>query len=329
MTHLHLLIPHLQTLASLPNAPALPALARWLSKANNQTAAASLETNLAALFGITAPLPSAALTALADFNLTPTEAQKHHWLRADPVHLRADQQFLRLFDASVLNIQASESAALTQHLNAFYANETDALTLTAPAPTRWYAKLTHHQQLNTHSLESVRGLPIHNHLLTGADARWWHSRWTEIQMLLHQHPINSARETSGQFSLNSLWFWGEGQLTAAPTKHWQQVYSNDPLAIGISRWSQTPHSPPPETAQALLAQAPDGRLLCQLPHAQNTPEQLEEHWFAPLLTALRHKHLQSLWLYPGNGRSYQLTAYYTNRFWKRTHPWFTQLCPNS
>jgi hypothetical protein len=45
-------------------------------------------------------------------------------------------------------------------------------------------------------------------------------RWlNEIQMLLHEHPVNVAREERGEPPLNGIWLWGGGKppaLGAAP-----------------------------------------------------------------------------------------------------------------
>ncbi len=49
-------------------------------------------------------------------------------------------------------------------------------------------------------------------LPSGADAGTW-KRWqNEIEMLLHAHPVNIAREAEGLLPANGVWFWGGGRL---------------------------------------------------------------------------------------------------------------------
>ena len=46
----------------------------------------------------------------------------------------------------------------------------------------------------------------------------------EVQVLLHQHPLNAARQTRGLPPVNSVWFWGAGRLPApgpSPTAAWR------------------------------------------------------------------------------------------------------------
>lgn len=319
MNDLHLFIPVLLKHVEQPDAKPLAALDTWLSKARVAAHASSREHSLARLFGVPtqAALPTAALTYLADIKKAVTALQKQTWIRADPVHLQADQRFLRLFDADRLHLQAEEAQSLCQALNAFYADDEASLQFIAATPTRWYLQLTHHQQLTTSPLSAVRGAHVENYLPSGADARWWQARWNEIQMFLHQHPINEARIQQGLLSINSLWFWGEGRLPpTAPPPHWQQVFTDDALSIGLSHWTQTPQAPLPDTAQTLLEKALHGDVLCVFPPCYGLSEQLETDWFAPLLQALQEKRIKRLFLYPDNGCVYQLSRYHRWLFWR-------------
>lgn len=324
MLTLHLYIPNLLKYSDHPAAKPLPALDICLSKARRIPLINNREQCLANLLGwhaADAP-PIAALTYLADVNNDLSAVQNHAWLRADPVHLQADQRFLRLLDADLLQINADEAQQLCQALNAFYADDDFPLSLIAATPTRWYLKLTHHTQLKTAPLSVVRGDHLQQYLPSGADARWWQARGNEIQMFLHQHPINQKRQQQGQLTINSLWFWGQGKLPEARKTLWQQVFSNDALSIGLSRWTQTSQAPVPANAQNLLEQATQGKVLCILPPCHGLPDQIEHHWLAPLLTALQKKRIAKLILYPDNGIAYQLTAHHLWFFWRYKRAWF-------
>ena len=53
-------------------------------------------------------------------------------------------------------------------------------------------------------------------LPAGNEGSVWRRRMNEAQMVLHAHPGNEAREARGELPVNSVWFWGAGELGAAP-----------------------------------------------------------------------------------------------------------------
>jgi hypothetical protein len=96
------------------------ALDRLLSRSHDERVLASgLEATLAGYFGIGAAtdLPVAPLSWLADTG----EPATQYLLRADPVHLRADQSSLRLFDAHSFSLAQDEADALVASINDFNA----------------------------------------------------------------------------------------------------------------------------------------------------------------------------------------------------------------
>jgi hypothetical protein len=78
--------------------------------------------------------PVAPLTLMAD-GLDPGA---HYWLRADPVHLRADQANLVLLEGRHIPIADAEAGELVDALNRHFA--ADALAFHAPSPRRWYVR---------------------------------------------------------------------------------------------------------------------------------------------------------------------------------------------
>ena len=47
----------------------------------------------------------------------------------------------------------------------------------------------------------------------------WYKLMNEMQMFMHQHDINRDRIASGLLPINSLWFWGAGNLSQTPAKN--------------------------------------------------------------------------------------------------------------
>jgi hypothetical protein len=59
---------------------------------------------------------------------------------------------------------------------------------------------------------SVLGKPANPYIEQSRDNLNWYKLLNEIQMFMHQHPVNDERGRSGRLPLNSLWFWGGGGL---------------------------------------------------------------------------------------------------------------------
>lgn len=55
---------------------------------------------------------------------------------------------------------------------------------------------------------------------------------SEIQMYLHDHAFNRAREQAGKMPLNDLWFWGGGEAPQPAARELPGVFTDDPLYRG-------------------------------------------------------------------------------------------------
>jgi len=101
----------------------------------------------------------------------------------------------------------------------------------APHPQRWYVRLDRLSLMRTTPLSQVIGGDVRKALPLGEDAAHWHQVFNEIQMLLHTHPLNEAREARGEPAINSVWFWGGGcSESVALQKNYDSVSSDDVLA---------------------------------------------------------------------------------------------------
>ena len=290
-----------------------------------------LDATLGQLFGLTVEagpgLPVAALTWLADTGQPPAA-----WLmRADPVHLRADQSCLRLFDSHSFTISREEADALVAAFNDYFRDT--GWELTAPQPQRWYLSLPQPAALQTSSPDRVAGQDIDPCLPRGADAARWHALLNEIQMLFHTHPVNAAREARGAPPVNSIWPWGGGQLPGVLQPRATRLLSDHPLATGLARHAGLSSARLPETAGEVLAVPGDGhtllvddRLEWPMHYADieawlDALQALEADWFAPLLAALRDGALATLEIHPCKGRSFHVTRGGLRRFWKPLRPY--------
>lgn len=319
-------------MAALPSLPALELLlARGRrSKAAAPDANAWLFAAHAVARDETRDWPVAPIARLADEGTPDTGC----WMCADPVHLRLQRDALLLADARLLAITREEADALVASLNTHFA--TDGFALHAPHPDRWYAALAQAPDINTTPLALAAGQSVDPNLPRGAAAAAWHARMNEVQMLLHAHPVNEAREARGQMPVNSLWFWGAGTLPTrdedAPVP-FSHVWAADPLARGLARWTNTPALEMPASADALLDNAPAGgvglALLDGLEAARAYGDlgawetrlcELESAWFAPLLAALRERRIGMLSVHGfGGDKPFSVEAVRQDlgRFWRR------------
>lgn len=313
------------------------ALDRLLSRANRRTAPTILEATLASFFtpfsAMQDPLPVASLSWLADTGESCTD----YLLRVDPVHVRADQSRLRLFDASTFSLDPDEADALVETFNYFYGER--GWQLQAPHPQRWYLSLPQAPAMTTVAPAAIGGEDIDGFLPAGADSSAWHALLNEVQMLFHDHPANVARVQRGALPVNSIWPWGGGVLPGSVETSVTRVLADDPVLIGLAQLAGVPCRDLPGEAGELPALLQDGLNLVVLDSlamaarygdAEAWAEgigQLERAWFAPVLGLLEDRALQSLELYPVNGRCHTLERGRLKHFWKRTRP-FTVLCGN-
>jgi len=156
-----------------------------------------------------------------------------YWLRADPVHLQAGSDQLILFDASLLSLRMEEATQLVASCNQLLRD--DGLELYAPNPQHWYLRSDQPILLQTTPLAVVAGRPLDAYMPQGAQATHWLGLMTELQMLLHQAPLNQQRTAQGALAINSVWFWGAGAVPEQVAGDWQKVYANDPIARGLAR----------------------------------------------------------------------------------------------
>jgi hypothetical protein len=174
-------------------------------------------------------------------------------------------------------------ALFNQHLG------TEGLRLEAPTPGRWYLLSERPHDLVTQPLAAVLGRPIAGQLPRGPEAPHWARLLNEIQMLFHHSEVNQRREAAGLPTISGLWLWGGGCLlppsspasgtsrpaggaislaaasssqtsgaaipvgSSAPRAGYAQVYSTDPLALGLARASGIPTAPLPKVPSQVFA----------------------------------------------------------------------------
>jgi hypothetical protein len=226
---LDLLIPDLLLPREAPpalRALRLPALEKWLARSRVERAGGrDAAAWLASAFALPAPPPVAAISLAGE-----GAARDGSWLRADPVHLRIDHDYLKLHDASGLDVTRDEAEALVAALQSHFRG--DGFELHAAAPDRWYLRVPEGKLPKTTPLQDALGKDVLGLLPEG-----WTAALTEAQMLLAGHEVNAKREAAGKPAINSVWFWGEGSAPSRVGKPYALVHADDVFARGLAKLS--------------------------------------------------------------------------------------------
>ena len=309
-----------------------PALEQLLGKGRRRAEAGSAETWLCAQFGVDkqGDWPVAPYSLLADGG----EPGTHHWLRADPVHLRLDGNQLVLADSGIVSVSPQEAESLTDSLNAHFSG--DGLNFYPLRPDRWYLRTESAPALETTALSDAAGRSIDALLPRGDDAQIWRARLNEVQMFLHRHAVNEERESAGKLPINSIWPWGGGRLQDSVSAPCDAVWSSDPFAAGLAQAAHiAAHNLPDGAADLLRASASEGVNLVVLDPLRGPArygdahgwrvglQQLERDWFAPLLQALRQERVGMVSVHalgPAGALSAEITRGDLRRFWRRVRP---------
>lgn len=324
--HCELLVPGLLGAAVDARLPALEIL---LARGRRSTSEAKgLEEWLAEHFEVGTPrLAAGALSVLAEGN-DPGSAT---WARADPIHLRLLRDRVVVVPGAALRVAEDEADALCAALNRHFEGR---LELRVQSPDRWVARLSGPLELPKTCALAAAG----RELVPGAEGD---ALLNEVQMALHEHPVNEAREARGEPAINSLWLWGAGTVPAEARARWHSVTSDDLVVRGLARAAEATARPSAASAGDWLERAPeDGRHLVVL-DAPRTPlaladpagtkavlQALERDWFAPLLRALRASRIGMVTLHvPDAGLEVETIRGDLRRLWKRPRPlaaWISQ-----
>ena len=225
-------------------------------------------------------------------------------LAAEPVHLVAGREDVAI-GSRVDDLPADDAGAIVEALNAHFAD--DGLRFAAPRPDAWFVTAATRPDLATAPFDAALGEMMSSHLPTGRDARTW-QRWsTEIQMLLHAHPVNRARERVGLAPVNGLWFWGGGALAdaglVAPFRAHAPAGRAGDLVRGLALAAGGEAMGLPGSFEAAVESVPATRpamhVVVVLPSTGAFIEEIDRRWLAPAVAWLARGRLASVAIVTG------------------------------
>ena len=161
--------------------------------------------------------------------------------------------------------------------------------------------------------------PLEAALPVGEDAAELRRLMTEMQMLLHEHPVNERRARAGLPSANATWLWSVSSLSHRPAP------AILPVAFGGATYlkglyllhSQTVHDPLSDAA-ALAAAAPSASSIVAVVSSSDAAS-FQTQWLTPLLDMLRSGTFDRLIVYFDAWR-FELQRRDLLRFWRRSLP---------
>jgi hypothetical protein len=137
-------------------------------------------------------------------------------------------------------------------------------------------------------------------------------------MLLHDHPLNQAREQKGLLAVNSLWLSGGGSFNEMKKPEQNpsfKIFANDALSAGLAQWANI-------SCQPLLLDfsSIDNESAVLVLDNSTAHDAL---WFEPLLKALKVGSIKTLRCHfdlHGMTFTLQLKPRDTWKFWRKQKP---------
>jgi hypothetical protein len=180
-------------------------LARLATYARDVTRSRDLSSSFFSALGMRADTPVAPL-ALRGRGGDPGD---DYVVCAEPVHLEAGSG--HALDVAVVSDLASADAdTLVQMLDRHFAGDDVRFVPKGGAP--WLARSAQASDVAMTTPDGAHGAALAESLPRGRDAARWRRWQDEVAMLLHDHPVNRAREAGEMATVNAIWFFGGGRL---------------------------------------------------------------------------------------------------------------------
>lgn len=243
------------------------------------------------------------------------------WARAEPVHLLTAIDHLQLAAPVPLPLDAAESETLLGTLDAHLAGT--GFDLRALPDGGWLCRCPDGLECTTVPPEDALGRNLRDALPTGRDAVRMRSLLNELQMLLHEHPVNERRAAQGFPPVNSVWLWGIGAAHDAAVHVSGDLLTDDAWLAGL--WRRHSGRVQPVTALAQALAEPDSNLrVATMAAIDGRPagdvlRALEAEVFAPLRAALVASRVRRVSLHTGR-KVVELTPAARWAFWRRPRP---------
>ena len=155
------------------------------------------------------------------------------WGCARPVHLLTAIDHLQLAPGR-LAVDQAESDRLVGDINRHLEGRGFRLHASG-ASGDWQLECEHPLECACVEPDGAAGGNLRDLMPGGRDGARVRSLVNEIQMLLHEHPVNVARSERRQLAINSVWLWGIGSLGKLYPFSLPTLFTDDPWLAGLWR----------------------------------------------------------------------------------------------
>jgi len=241
--------------------------------------------------------------------------------RAEPVHLLTALDHLQLAAPVPVPLDAKESDAVLATLNSHL--EGSGFVLHAGGGQAWLCECPPELQFMAVEPSSAVGQNLRGFLPDGRDAGRVRALVNELQMLLHEHPVNERRAASGQPPVNSVWLWGAGSAGEIRGAAPGVLVTDDEWLSGLWRLHGGRLRPARDLAASLADE--EGSVLVAIAPtvtgggAAEELQRIDQTVFAPLCAALAAARIQHITLHLG-GAELDIPAVARWEFWRRARP---------
>lgn len=262
------------------------------------------------------PGPLATLAALAGVQTLGAGAlragSESGWWCADPVHLTADPDGMRLF---VPEVEEAEAAVLAEALSEALEVEIRCLD-----GNHWIAALGRLDCVTTPAPDAL-GARVDTHLPRGADATRLRQWINEAQMVLHDHPVNRRRVERGEPPVNTVWPWGGPVGGQIPVWPYSEAFASEPAVAALGAGGPVPagfDALPPGGASLVWLDTVDRAARAGDPVAWvDAIAALEQDWFAPARDAVLNGAFDELAVMDCAGTRLRFRRRHRWRWWRR------------
>ncbi|MBL4851248.1 MAG: hypothetical protein JKY90_03065 [Gammaproteobacteria bacterium] len=238
------------------------------------------------------------------------------YLMAYPVHLQADSGRLLMYGQDGLDIEADEVEQWLAELSTIFVAHNIAIH--SVSAETWLLCLAHPPQATFSELSDVLGQDIHDYMPAGDKGMFWRSLINEVQMQLHQSPLNSKRQARGLKAINSLWFAGVGDAVTLNKTNWSSLYSDNAMVCALAdqagiKWRSV------AAGDSVVDYNSDCQLIVDTSLVESAAREDLDHWYqalqtfhdtivAPIVDAFNDGAIKTIQLYPINGHCYRIAS---------------------
>ncbi len=256
------------------------------------------------------------------------------WL-ATPLQLAAGMQTVHVPVDGILEVGSDEAHEWSRDFARVFGS--DGLRLLPLSATAFLLLGLDAPGVLTVEPGSLVGRSLETALPEGSHGARLRALMAELEMWLHEHRVNAARQRRGDPAIASFWLWGgggpayvAGVADGRPASPWGHLYADDPWVVAVARLSGTPLSPPPDAFDASLhggegrsaLVVSPGRLGSAAERAEGggLVDAIDRRYVRPAVQALRAGALDGITLVAGD-RAARLSGTDRLRFWRPARGW--------